>query len=79
MKSHCRQPRETLQHLHSDIRRLTALAFPKMENPVREVITCDYFIDMLNDPALELALRERLVRHPDVALSEALHLQLWQK
>jgi len=56
LKSCRRQPGETLQHLHSDICHLTALAFPKLEDPVCMVIACDYFIDALNDPVLELAL-----------------------
>jgi len=40
----CRKD-ETLQSLHSDIRRLAALAFPKIEHKTRDVIACDYFLD----------------------------------
>jgi len=45
----------------------------------REEIACDYFIEALNDPTLELALREKSVKHPDAALAEAVRLELWQK
>ena len=37
LKDRRRQPEETLQQLHSDIRRLTMLAFPELEKSVREV------------------------------------------
>jgi len=40
-----RRTDETLQSLHSDIRRLAVLAFPTIEHRTREVISCDYFLD----------------------------------
>jgi len=79
LKNRRRRPNESLQNLHTDIRRLAILAFPEFENEAREEIACDYFIEALNNPTLELALRERSVKHPDVALTEALKLELWQK
>jgi len=43
--------------LHSDIRRLAALAFPKIEHKTREVMACDYFLDALADPDFALKIR----------------------
>jgi len=79
LKNRRRLPNESLQSLHADIRRLMILAFSDLEAQAREEIACDYFIEALDIPTLELALRERSVKHPDVALSEALKLELWQK
>jgi len=50
LKSRRRRSNETLRSLHSDIRRLTALALPDLEHRARETMACDYFIDALNDP-----------------------------
>jgi len=71
--------RETLQHLHSDIRRLIVLAFPKLEDRARETMACDYFIDALNDPMLELKIREKAPRCLDAVYKEALNLEMWQQ
>jgi len=72
-------PDESLQDLHADIRRLAILAFPEFNGEVREEIACDHFIEALNNRTLELALREKSVRHPDVALTEAIKLELWHE
>jgi len=79
LKNRRRRPAESLQNLHANIRHLAILPFPQLENTVREVVACHYFIDALDNPTLELALRERLVKHPDIALTEALKLELWQE
>jgi len=59
-----RKPGESLRTLHAEIRKLVALAFPKLEHKARELMACDYFIDSLNDPnpkdldsALKIALQ----------------------
>ena len=70
---------ETLQSLHSDIRRLAALAFPSMEYRTREVISCDYFLDALADPDFALKIRERHPEDLDSALRIALQLEVWTK
>jgi len=57
LKSRRRRPNETLRSLHSDIRRLTALALPDLEHRARETMACDYFIDVLNDPTFALKVR----------------------
>jgi len=69
-----RRKDETLQSLHSDIRRLAALAFPKIEHKTREVMACDYFMDASADPDFALKIRER---YP--ALRIALQLEVWTK
>ena len=70
---------ETLQSLHSDIRRLAALAFPELDHKARESIACDYFIDALDDPDFALKVRERSPANLDSALRIALQLEVWIK
>ena len=79
LKSRRRQPNETLRSLHSDIRRLAALALPDLEHRARETIACDYFIDALNDPNFALKVRERFPKDLDTALRIALQLEVWSK
>ena len=55
VKRRRRKAGEPLRTLHSDIRRLTALAFPDIDYTARERIACDYFVDALDEP--EFALR----------------------
>ena len=74
-----RKPDETLQSLHSDIRRLAALAFPKVDYRTREVISCDYFLDAIGDPDAALKIRERHPENLDSALRIALQLEVWLK
>ena len=74
-----RKPDETLQSLHSDIRRLMALAFPDLEHTARETIACDYFIDALAEPDLALKVRERSPNSLDEALRIALQLEVWRR
>ena len=54
-----RKTGKPLQSVHSDIRRLVALAFPELDHRARETIACDYFIDALADPDVALKVRER--------------------
>jgi len=70
---------ETLQSLHSDIRRLAALAFPELDHKARESIACDYFIDALDDSDFALKVRERSPADLDSALRIALQLEVWIK
>jgi len=67
---------ETLQSLHSDIRRLAALAYPNVEPQTRDVITGDYFRDALGDPDLALKVRERQPEDLDAALRIASQLEV---
>ena len=79
LRNRRRQEDETLQSLHSDIRRLTALAFPNLEHKAREDIACDYFVDALADPDFALKVRERSPKDLDSALRIALQLEVWTK
>jgi len=74
-----RKPGESLRGLHSDIRRLIALAFPNLDQYHRETIACDYFIDALAEPDFALKVRERAPRNLDDALRIALLLEVWTK
>ena len=59
IRSRRRKNGESLQSLHSDIRRLAALAFPDSQHSTGETIACDYFIDALADADFALKVRER--------------------
>ena len=63
--------------MHVDIRRLAALAFPKVERKARESIACDHFLDALDDPELALKIRERQPSDLDSALQIALQMEVW--
>jgi len=58
-----------------NIRQLMALSFPKLEDKVRELITCNYLIDALDDSAMELKVGEKVSCHPDATYNEALNLE----
>jgi len=66
----CRK-NETLQSLHSDVRRLAALAYPEAQLKTRQVISCDHFLDAIADPDLELKIRERQPSDLDSTLNIA--------
>ena len=70
---------EPLNSLYSDIRRLTALAFPHMDRSARESIACDYFIDALNEPSFALKVRERNPKDLDEAFRIATQIEIWVK
>ena len=70
---------ESLRALHTDLRRLTALAFPNLDHQHRETIACDYFIDALAEPDFALKVRERVPTDLDDALRIALQLEVWSK
>ena len=74
-----RKADETLQSVHSDIRRLAALAYPGVPPEMREEVTCDHFLDVLGDPDLVLKIRERHPADLDSALKVALQLEVWAK
>jgi len=74
-----RKPHESLSDLHHDIRRLMALAYPKLNADAREEIACDHFTTALSDPELALKVKERVPRSLDDALRIALRLEAWAK
>jgi len=77
LRNRRRRKNETLQSLHSDVRRLAALAYPDAQPKMREVISCDHFLDAIADPDLELKIRERQPSDLDSALNVALQLEVW--
>jgi len=77
LRNRRRRKNETLQSLHSDVRRLAALAYPEAQPKTREVISCDHFLDAIADPDLELKIRERQPSDLDSALNIALQLEVW--
>jgi len=62
---------------HSDIRRLAALVYPDVQNQMREVITCDHFLDALGDRDVALKIREQQPTDLDSALRITLQLEVW--
>jgi len=79
LKNRRRKPGETIRGLHSAIRRLIALAFPRLDQYHREKIACDYYIDALADPDFALKVRAQAPENLDDALRIALHLEVWMK
>ena len=71
LRSRVRQPGETLEKLHQDIRRCMALAFSDVDAKARERLATDYFIGALNDPDLSLKVLERNPKTLDEALFAA--------
>ena len=45
----------------------SAGSFPKLEDKARKTMACDYFVDALNDPMLELKIQEKALRRLDAA------------
>jgi len=79
LRSRIRQPAETLEKLHQDIRRCMALAFSDVDAKARERLACDYFIGALNDPDFSLKVRERNPKTLDEALFAAQQIEVWLK
>jgi len=74
-----RRGHETLSELHQDIRRLMALAYPRLTVEAREEIACDHFTNALSDPDFALKVKERAPKTLDEALNVALRLEAWEK
>ena len=74
-----RKSGEKLQSLHSDIRRLAALAFPTLDHQAGEAISCGYFLYALADPDFAFKVCERNPVDLDSALRVALQLEVWTK
>jgi len=62
LRSRRRRPKETLQALHADIRRMAALAFPSVKHQIREVMATDYFLDALGDSDFGLKYGKKIRR-----------------
>jgi len=70
---------ESLSDLHQDIRKLMALAYPKLTAGALEEIAFDYFTNALYDAEFALKVKERAPVSLDEALRIALRLEAWQK
>ena len=68
-----------MEELHTDVRRLAVLTFPKMAQADREGIACDCFIDALVDPDFILRVRQQNPKTLDEALRVAQRLEIWVK
>jgi len=79
LRNRRRKTGETLESLHSDIRRLTVLAHPNLDPKAREVLACDYFVQSIAEPKLVLKIREANPSTLDEALHAALREELWLK
>jgi len=77
LRNRRRRGNETLQSVHSDIRRLAALAYPSVQPQMREEITCDHFLDALGDADFALKIRQQQPADLDSALRIALQLEVW--
>ena len=77
LKLRRRKPGESLTSLHRDIRRLMALAYPKLERRARESIASECFLDALDDPDMALKVRERAQADLDETLATAMRLEAW--
>ena len=66
---------ESLSDLHQDIRRLMALAYPKLTTDAREEIACDHFTNALNNAEFALKVKESAPMSLDEALRIALRLK----
>ena len=72
------QKDETLSHLHSQICRLMALAYPgATDSTLRNVIARDYFLGALTDRQLALKIREREPADLDVAYRLAIRQEAY--
>jgi len=79
LRSRIKQPGETLEKVHQDIRRCMALAFSDVDAKAQERLACDYFIGALNDPDFSLKVRERNPKTLNEALFAAQQIEVWLK
>jgi len=70
---------ESLQELAQDIERLTALAYPAVDQTLLDTLGCDAFIDALNNPALEFKIREKEPGSLNAALTLSMKLEVLHK
>jgi len=73
-----RKSAESLRELAQDIRRLMMLSYPGDQSPISENLTKEHFIVALEDPELELKIREREPRTLDAALGLAQRFEVFR-
>ena len=69
---------EKLQKLAQDVQRLMALAYPGEKSALSEHIARDAFLSALDDPELELKIREREPDNLDVAVKLAQRFEVFK-
>ena len=79
LKFRRRKPGESLQELAQDVERITVLAYPAADAPMRDVLGKDAFIDSLNSPGLECNVREREPSTFGAAVTTAMKLEVLHK
>ena len=75
LKTRLRCENETLSELAQDVNRLVRLAYPSATVDLREQLSKDYFIDLLNDHELEWAVLRGKPESVDNALKLALEYE----
>jgi len=73
-----RKSTESLRELAQDIRRLMMLSYPGDQSPISENLAKEHFIVALEDPELELKIREREPRTLDSALRVAQRFEVFR-
>ena len=73
-----RKPSETLRELAQDIRRLMMLAYPGDRSDMAERLAKEHFICALDEPELELKVREKEPQTLDAALKSAQRLEVFR-
>ena len=73
-----RKSNESLRELAQDVRRLMLLSYPGDQSPISENLTKEHFIVALEDPVLELKIREREPRTLDSALRVAQRFEVFR-
>ena len=73
-----RKTNETLRELAQDIRRLMMLAYPGDRSAMAERMAKEHFICALDDPELELKVREKEPQTLDSALKSAQRLEVFR-
>jgi len=73
-----RRPDETLRELAQDIRRLMMLAYPGDRSAMAERLAKEHFLCALDDPDLELKVREKEPQDLDSALKAAQRFEVFR-
>ena len=80
LRARRRRPNENLHDLYSDVKRLMALAYARNVNSeMGGFIARDHFVTALNDPQLEMKVREKEPIDLEQALKAALRAEVYLK
>ena len=70
-----REAGETLPHLAQEIERLVVMAYPSATVALRDSLSCDHFMDALDDPELHVAVRQGRPATLPQALASAVEIE----